>query len=270
MRMTGRECQAGAFASVTRRQFAAVLGAALGSLALGGGCRAMGGEPLDNSGRLTVRPKATTATAAPGQTPLGLGRGRDGVLQVPASATGPLPLFVLLHGAGGSGQRMLQRIAPAIESAGLVVLAPDSRGSTWDAIADEFGPDVAFMDRALDRVFATVSIDPARVVVGGFSDGATYALSLGLINGDLFRRVVAFSPGFVVYGKANGKPQVFISHGTEDPILPIDRASRMIVPALRGHGYDVTYREFSGRHEVPPDVATEALTWAARPGTSQP
>jgi phospholipase/carboxylesterase len=256
---------------VTRRRFAAVLGAAVGSLALGGGCRAAGdGSAPDNSGRLTVRPKSAGATATPGQAALGLGRSRDGVLQVPANATGALPLFVLLHGAGGSGQRMLQRIAPAVEEAGLVVLAPDSRGSTWDAIADEFGPDVAFMDRALDRVFSTVSIDPARVVLGGFSDGATYALSLGMINGDMFTKIVAFSPGFVVYGKANGRPRVFISHGTDDPILPIDHASRQIVPALRGRGYDVTYREFAGRHEVPPDIATEALTWAARAGTSQP
>jgi predicted esterase len=26
-------------------------------------------------------------------------------------------------------------------------------------------------------------------------------------------------------------------------------------------GYDVTFREFDGRHELPPDVATEALRW---------
>jgi predicted esterase len=39
-----------------------------------------------------------------------------------------------------------------------------------------------------------VAIDPARVAIGGFSDGATYALSLGLINGDLFKRVAPSHP----------------------------------------------------------------------------
>ena len=70
-----------------------------------------------------------------------------------------------------------------------------------------------------------------------------------MINGDLFPRVVAFSPGFVVEGTAHGKPRLFISHGTADPILPIDRCSRVIVPALRARGYDVTFREFDGGHE---------------------
>jgi predicted esterase len=108
-----------------------------------------------------------------------------------------------------------------------------------------------------------VSVDPARISVGGFSDGATYALSLGLINGDLFHRVVAFSPGFVVPGLPHGKPRIFISHGTADPILPIDQCSRVIVPGLRRLGYDITYREFEGRHEVPADIAREGMRWAA-------
>ena len=110
------------------------------------------------------------------------------------------------------------------------------------------------------------SVDPTRIAVGGFSDGATYALSLGLINGDLFRRVAAFSPGFIVDGPPHGKPQFFISHGTADPILPIDQCSRTIVPSLRGRGYDVTFREFAGGHTVPADVAQEAMRWLARAG----
>ena len=110
-------------------------------------------------------------------------------------------------------------------------------------------------------MFDTVAVDPARVTVGGFSDGATYALSLGLVNGDLFRRIVAFSPGFVVDGAPHGKPRVFVSHGTSDPILPIDQCSRLIVPALKRQGYDVTFREFTGGHEVPAAIAAEAMAW---------
>jgi predicted esterase len=101
--------------------------------------------------------------------------------------------------------------------------------------------------------------------MGGFSDGATYALSLGLVNGDLFRALVAFSPGFVAEGEPFlGRPRVFVSHGTEDQVLPIDRTSRTIVPGLRARGYDVTYREFDGRHEVPIEIAREGLAWAGR------
>jgi predicted esterase len=106
-----------------------------------------------------------------------------------------------------------------------------------------------------------VPVDPARIAVGGFSDGASYALSLGLANGDLFPRVIAFSPGFVVSAAVHGHPRFFVSHGTADPILPIDECSRVIVPRLRSMGYDVTFREFDGRHEVPADVAQAGMRW---------
>jgi phospholipase/carboxylesterase len=246
---------------LSRRRFGAIVGTTLGSIAVGGACRALGWPSVDNSGRLAARPAPGTTTTAQGQQPLGLDSRRDGILQVPADVNGPLPLLVLLHGAGNTGARMLQRIAPAVDAAKIAVLAPDSRGPTWDAIRGDFGEDVAFINRALEHAFATVAVDPARLTLGGFSDGATYALSLGLINGDLFPRVVAFSPGFVVKGQAHGRPRFFISHGTSDPILPIDGASRTIVPALRSGGYDVTYREFDGKHEVPPAIATEAMGW---------
>ena len=97
------------------------------------------------------------------------------------------------------------------------------------------------------------------MAVEGFSDGASYALGLGLANGDLFRRIVAFSPGYVPGFTAEGHPTVFVSHGTGDEVLPIDRCSRRIVPALQRRRYDVTYREFEGGHEVPAEIAEEAL-----------
>jgi predicted esterase len=182
---------------------------------------------------------------------------------MPANATGStLPLLVLLHGAGGSGAGILKRLGSAADQAGMAVLSPDSRDGTWDAIRGYFGPDVTFLNRALERVFETLPVDPARVTVGGFSDGATYALSLGLINGDLFRRILAFSPGFIVEGSLHGKPRIFVSHGTADPILPIDRCSRVIVSGLKKSGYDVTYREFEGGHTVPPEIAAQGMRWA--------
>ena len=202
-------------------------------------------------------------TTARGRSALKLGGARDGVLQVPAAVPDtPLPLIVILHGAGGQAGDLLDWLGPEIERAGAAALSIDSRGRTWDAIRDDFGTDVAFIDRALARVFEQVAVDPRRLAVGGFSDGATYALSLGLLNGDLFPKIVAFSPGFVIEGKTEGQPRVFISHGVADKILPIDRCSRQIVPALRQHGYDVTFREFPGGHGIPPEVATEGFRWA--------
>jgi phospholipase/carboxylesterase len=250
---------------INRRRFATIAGGAFASAAFGDACRLESEPAPGNDGRLSARPRADAATSAKGGA-LGLDRGRDGILHLPADAArAPLPLLVLLHGAGGSGEGILRRLGAAADDAGVAVLAPDSRGSTWDAIRDGFGPDVTFLNRALERVFDTVAIDPARVAVGGFSDGATYALSLGLINGDLFRRVVAFSPGFIIQGDASGKPRLFISHGRADRILPIDQCSRVIVRQLRPRGYDITFREFDGGHEMPEGVVTDAMRWVAAP-----
>jgi predicted esterase len=104
-------------------------------------------------------------------------------------------------------------------------------------------------------------VDRRRIAVGGFSDGASYALSLGLTNGDLFTHVIAFSPGFMAPTGYEGSPRLFISHGTRDRVLPIERCSRRIVPQVKGAGYDVLYREFDGAHAVPPEIAREAHEW---------
>jgi phospholipase/carboxylesterase len=142
-----------------------------------------------------------------------------------------------------------------------VVPAPSPRDRTWDVIRSEFGPDVAFLERALRHTFTGVAIDPQRLAIGGFSDGATYGLSLGLVNGDLFSHILAFSPGFVVAPARTGRPSIFVSHGTGDQVLPIDRTSRRLVPALKQAGYDVRYQEFDGPHTVPAPIAREAFGW---------
>jgi predicted esterase len=205
-------------------------------------------------GRLTARP----AERADRSSERGLRRLGPARLYVPA---GPRPkrLVVTLHGAGGGPEEALALLRPYADRAGLILLAPKSRGATWDVAQGGFGPDVAAIDRLLDQVFAQYEVDD--VAVAGFSDGASYALSLGLTNGDLFRSVIAFSPGFIAFAAPNGMPRLFVSHGTEDSILPIGRTSRRGVPRLRAAGYSVRYREFEGDHEVPPRVVREAVTW---------
>lgn len=97
--------------------------------------------------------------------------------------------------------------------------------------------------------------------VAGFSDGASYALSLGIANGDVFDSVVAFSPGFSAAQVRNGRPRFFVSHGRQDQVLPIDRCSRRLLPELRRNGYDVAYAEFVGGYVVPQEIKQSAIDW---------
>ncbi|MFF1252713.1 alpha/beta hydrolase [Pseudarthrobacter sp. NPDC058329] len=217
-----------------------------------------------NSAALTARPgNEPGQLPVPGQQGLGLETVRDTLLYVPSGLqTGqPAPLILLLHGAGGEAAGGLLLLAAFAETRRIVLAAPSSRDSTWDGVRGPFGPDVQVINRAMERIFQQVFVDQNRIGVGGFSDGASYALALGLANGDLFSRVVAFSPGFVPTVPRSGKPRVFVSHGDTDAVLPIDRTSRRLVPALQAGGYDVTYREFPGPHTVPPAIAREAVDW---------
>ena len=219
-------------------------------------------------GRLLASPapSPSQSAAASGLRRLGLGSGRDGLLYVPPGhdATRGTPLALTLHGAGGDARSGLSHLIDLADEFGLVLLAPESRGRTWDVLAGGFGPDVDFIDRALGQTFDRLKVDAGRLAITGFSDGASYALSLGLTNGNLFTHAIAFSPGFAAPADRRGKPPVFVSHGTRDRVLPIERCSRRIVPQLGREGYEVSYREFNGPHTVPGEVAREALEWFTR------
>lgn len=215
------------------------------------------------SGQLLARPTPITAAAPTGLQPLHLDGRWDGLLYIPPGyqPEQPAPLAVLLHGAGGAAAHGLGLLRDQADTHGIILFAPDSHQSTWDVIVHQYGPDVAFIDQALTNLFQHYAIDPNRLAVGGFSDGASYALSLGIINGDLFTHVLAFSPGFIAPTMQQGKPCFFISHGLHDEVLPINFCSRRIVPQLRQAGYEVQYREFDGPHTIPPNIVHDAIAW---------
>ncbi len=191
-----------------------------------------------------------------------------GYLYVPESYSTrrPAPLVVALPGGGRNVSGAVQRIVPYADCSGALILGLLPQGPTWDYLLGGYGPDVRFIDRALARTFRRFAIDPRRVGVKGFSNGATYALALGITNGDLFRHVIAHSPGSLGVENPHGSPSFFITHGTEDRTLPIDETSRQIVPELRERGYQVTYREFSGGHDIPRGLEQDGLSWLGCPG----
>jgi phospholipase/carboxylesterase len=214
---------------------------------------------------LAPRParRQSAADEAPGRHPLRLGDDRDGFVYLPAGYRpgAPLPLLVMLHGAGSTSLSVQYAFAVADEF-NVILLAPDSRDQrTWDGVLRSWGPDVEFIGDALAQTVDRYAVDRGRIGVGGFSDGASYALSFGISFGDQFRHVIAMSPGVMQPLAVRGRPRIFISHGISDPIMPIDVTSRVFVPKLKSLGYDVTYREYEGRHAPSPPVVRAAFQW---------
>ncbi|HEX8036394.1 MAG TPA: phospholipase [Ktedonobacterales bacterium] len=224
-------------------------------------------------GRLTARPIAPTQgsfavshigrpVATPGLQRLRSDARRDTLLYVPKgyAADRSLPLIIMCHGAVGNARGGLAPMLPWADEAGILLLATASLHGSWDLIHDGYGPDVARLDQALTQTFAEFKVDKTRLAIGGFSDGASYALSLGLDNGDLFTHIIALSPRFMAPNAPVGRPNIYISHGRTDNVLPIDACSRSLVPLLKDSGYSVRYHEFDVGHTVPPEIAHEAAT----------
>ncbi len=248
---------------VDRRQ--ALKQLALVTTGLVAGCK-LGESPVYptvNDGRFSARPTSQTAFPSPGSQPLLIEPGRDGRLYVPPGLTNgtPAPLILLLHGATGSGQEMLEVLQKYADPLGAVLLCPDSRGVTWDAIRYAYSDDIRYINAALQIAFAKCNIDPQRIGIAGFSDGATYSIALGRNNGDLFKRMVAFSPGSLLPAIDTYKPSLYLTHGYRDSVLPMDLTSIPIAEQLEARGYEVTFRKFDGGHLMPAAYVPEAFSW---------
>ena len=174
----------------------------------------------------------------------------------------PTPLIVALHGANKTAFNGMATVADAAAAAGAIVVAPSSRdAATWDMFGGGYGSDVAYINASIAMVSDLYNVDPTRVAIQGFSDGATYALSLGLANGKgVFSHVIAFSPGGLAPPRLSGSPGVFVSAGTEDEIFPKSVADA-VVCQLVSNQYPVTFAEFKGGHSVPTRIANTAVTW---------
>ena len=122
----------------------------------------------------------------------------------------------------------------------------------------EWGYDYVAINRALEEAFARCAIDRSRLAIGGFSDGASCALSLGLANGDVFRPASSHFPRVLSLGlrlvedkgpRAWKYPLVYIAHGSADNVLPIVAStSRVFVSSLRKNGYNC--RSFANSAEA--------------------
>jgi predicted esterase len=223
-------------------------------------------------GRLHARPELLRQIAHQRQPALDCGThqlsfadGRKAVLHVPphldsgAGAHGKrLHLLLLLHGAAGQhGGGDQIALAHAIHH-GALLLIPEALSTSWDMLRGGFGADLAFIDRALLWTMQRYDVDEHAMAIAGFSDGASYALSVGLMNGHMFSDILAFSPGFMAPLRREGQPRVFIAHGKEDKVLLVQRGQDLAL-RLTQQGYNVTYEEFDGAHIVSPPVARTAL-----------
>jgi len=195
----------------------------------------------------------------------------DWVLRVRVpEGTGPFPVILLLHGWTGDENSMWVFTQAFPED--FLLLSPRAPhesplgGYSWSVPKDswpdldDFRPAVSALLDLMDNwpAFGAPAADFSNLRLAGFSQGAALTYALGLIHPERVKAIAGLA-GFLPEGSANefsghslaGLP-VFVTHGTRDDIVPIERA-RQAVQFFNQLGGEVTYCESDASHKLSAD-----------------
>jgi len=117
---------------------------------------------------------------------------------------------------------------------------------------------------------ASRGIASQRVVLAGFSQGGAIALQAGLRSTQRLAGLLALSTYLPLAatlraerGTANREVPIFMAHGGQDPMIPIDSARRSR-EVLEGLGYRVEWREYPMPHSVCAEEISDIADWLVR------
>lgn len=190
------------------------------------------------------------------------------------------PTVLLLHGTGADEHDLLplgRALAP-----GAALLSPrgtvDENGmNRWFRRLREGVFDVEDLIARTGELAVWIGeatraygLDPDRIVVSGFSNGANTGAALLLLHPGLVAGAALFAGGAPLQGREPDQvdlsaTSVFLGSGVADPITTIDQA-RLLGRQLRERGARLTEREHPGGHQLAPDVLAEARSWFSDSG----
>jgi poly(3-hydroxybutyrate) depolymerase len=221
--------------------------------------------------RLELRHKTPEETGEPsptGHVAVERGGSRAVLLTPPEIDPSRLyPLVTVLHGAGRQDELLVRACRGEPEKRDALFLVPRSLHPTWDLVACDERPDLDFLEWAYDLIYRRYPVDRGRQALLGYSDGASYALSVGLSNPHVFRAVMGWAAGFVALdptgiGPEQPKPEVLLEYGTHDELFPFERVAKPMRANLESLGYRVEFRvDEGGRHWPSGSFQSEALDW---------
>lgn len=191
------------------------------------------------------------------------------------------PLLLLLHGVG-SHEADLFMLAPHLDERFFIVSAraPNTLAPgmyAWFEVQLDpnnpiINPEQAeqsrqILIRFIDELVETYDVDPQRVFLMGFSQGAIMSLSVLLTRPDEVSGVVAMSgrvlpeilPNMAPPEALRGIP-ILVVHGTADPILPVHHG-RKIRDVLAQLPVELTYKEYPMGHQVTTETLADVSAW---------
>lgn len=195
----------------------------------------------------------------------------------PRAGSPPHPVLVLLHGFGADEQDLVP-VAESLDDRLLAVLyrAPtplgDWPGFQWYSFAERGQPEprsyaasLGALVESLEAVRERQDVDPGRLVLGGFSQGAVMAATVAARAPSVRPKALVLLSGYLPAGlefpDLTGLA-VFVGHGTEDPIVPVE-AARDAARRLEAAGATVTLRTYPMPHAVLPSELRDIASFLA-------
>jgi phospholipase/carboxylesterase len=196
------------------------------------------------------------------------------------SSTARHPTILMLHGRGSNEEDLLS-LAQYLDKRFLLIAvrAPypfPSGGYTWydleeigDPNPDMFMTSHRKLSRFLDDMLAGYPVDPSTVLLFGFSMGTVMSYALALTRPDRIRGVAANS-GYLpevaslkYRWKELAGTEFLITHGTEDPIIPVAMARRAHA-LLASSNARVLYQEYAMPHTIGQEALADVAAWTGK------
>lgn len=171
-----------------------------------------------------------------------------------------VPLVVALHWSGDVtpfyGDGFLRTLAaPGLADLGAIVVAPDRPGAEWDSPASE-----ALVGDLTAAAVAAWPVDPARVVVVGYSQGGFGVWTVLAAFPGRFAAGISMASFPLTDG--GGRP-VYVIHGTADELYAAFDTERAVA-RLAAEGRPVVYAPVEGARHTEPAAYVPALREAGR------
>ncbi|MDD5140737.1 MAG: hypothetical protein PHY43_10815 [Verrucomicrobiales bacterium] len=182
---------------------------------------------------------------------------------IPAADKNSKRLMVMLHGLGDSieGYRWWPEALGLPWMNHLLVNAPDDYygGYSWFDYPDNIKPGVLRSRKLLFELLDDLrakGFPTGQTTLGGFSQGCLLTVDVGLRYPHRFAGLVGIS-GWVFDldhlvkspGPVARQQRLLLTHGTEDPMVPIEKV-RPQIPPLKAAGLNVEWREFPKVHTI--------------------
>jgi phospholipase/carboxylesterase len=196
--------------------------------------------------------------------------GRSGAYYLPPGPRSqPVPLLVLLHGSGGSGEGFIPVFRSVAQARRFAIIAPDSRQSptgqlTWQ-VGDRPGdvtPDLTHTLSCIEWVRAQrgLVIDPSRVLIAGYSGGGSSAPYIAS-NRPPFTHLAVLHGGVFPGGIGPRRMPAWFSTGEQDSYRPVALV-KQAADALSGLGFTaVSFRAYPGGHELSDAEVRDLIAW---------